>query len=123
MKTQRYRYACTLNLGGSDESGEFEVEVSYEVAWGSPETPTPYLGDPALYDPGSPSIVEAITVEAVDGKTKPWGLGFGFIADAEVITRIEEALEDHEEAMILSATEEIDVRNTHEDRESERATW
>lgn len=60
----RYRYATTLDFG----EDEHEVEVSYTVAWGQPESGRGYMADPYLYDPGSPDEVECLRVELIDGK-------------------------------------------------------
>lgn len=70
---QRYTYGTCISFGDDGEPGycEVDVEVSYEVAWGSPETGR--FGPPEDYDPGSPSIVEDIRVETVDGAKRPWG--------------------------------------------------
>lgn len=66
----RYRYATCLSFGTDGEADycELDVEVSFTVAWGSPETGRGYMADPYLYDPGSPDEVEDIRLEKVDGK-------------------------------------------------------
>ena len=68
--SKRYTYATTLSWGGDEPTAELEVECSYEVAWGTPETGAGYLADPYRYDPGSGDAVECIKIVSVDGK--PW---------------------------------------------------
>lgn len=79
--TRRYNYTTTLNWGGDTPTAEIEVEVSYEVAWGSPESGR--SGPPENYDPGCGDAVEAITLEKVEGKPRPWDMGYGYLPDDE----------------------------------------
>jgi hypothetical protein len=101
----RYRYATCLAWGGDVPTAEVEVEVSYGVAWGSPETGAGYMADPYNYDPGSPDVVEDIRLELVEGKPRPWGMYHGFVAneDDEFEFEVIEKLEDHEAAMLEEA--------------------
>jgi hypothetical protein len=102
---KRYTYFTTLNWGGDEPTGEMEVEVSYEVRWGSP----PILsGPPERCDPGSDDEIEDIRVETIDGKA---------VADAlryddhpkETMDEILDKLElDHAEAMIEAAADKGD---------------
>ena len=62
----RYTYATCLSWGGDTPTAEIDVEVSYTVAWGSPETGR--FGVPEDYDPGSPDVVEDLRVEKIDGR-------------------------------------------------------
>lgn len=62
----RYTYATCLSWGGDTPTAEIEVEVSYSIAWGSPETGR--FGPPEGYDPGSPDVVEDLRVEKIDGR-------------------------------------------------------
>ena len=108
--TRRFRYATTLSWGGDVPTAEVEVEVSYGVAWGSSGTPRPYYGPVELYDEGSPSEVEDIRLEKVEGKPRPWGMYSGYIAneDDEFATDCVEKIEGsdrHLEAMINEASE------------------
>lgn len=113
---RRYAYAASLSWGGDEPTAELEVEVEYSVAWGSPETGRGYMADPEKYDPGSPDIVEDIKVLKIDGRERPWALGFGFISDAEAETMITEKLEAHEEDMIRDAAE-VEAADADEARE------
>lgn len=93
MRT-RYRYATTLDFGAD----EHEVEVSYTVAWGSPETGAGYMADPYKYDPGSPDEVEELRLELVDGEPGP------FDQEAEAMV-LQTLAQDHTEAMLQEARE------------------
>ena len=108
MTDRRYRYACTLSWGGDVPTAEVEVEVSYSMAWGSPETGR--YGPPENYDPGCGDEVEDIRLELVEGKPRPWGMYYGYIAneDAEFETDVREKLDcdEHLSAMILEASEQ-----------------
>ena len=64
---RRYTYATCLGWGGDPPTAEIDVEISYTVAWGSPETGR--FGAPEDYDPGSPDEVEDLCVEKIDGRT------------------------------------------------------
>jgi hypothetical protein len=101
---RRYRYACCLSWGGDEPTAEVEVEVSYSVAWGSPESGC--FGPPENYDPGAPDVVEDIRLEIVEGRPRPWGMGYGLISDNEFEEMVREKLEDHEADMIAKAAEE-----------------
>lgn len=100
---KRYTYETTVQLG-SDESSEFDVKVTFSVAWGSPETGN--FGPPENYDPGSASEVEDIKVVSVQGLTEGWGdrFAFGFQTDAQIAADIIEALDDDD--LLASAREE-----------------
>lgn len=100
---RRYTYACTLSWGGDEPTAEVEVEVSYTVAWGSDPSP-------ATNDPGSPTAVEDITLDLVEGKPRPWGMYYGYIPkeDDEFATVCVEMIEgsnSHLETMISEAAE------------------
>lgn len=68
----RYTYATSLTYSTGDvpEVDEVEVEVSFTVAWGSPETGN--YGPPEHYDPGSPDEVEDLKLMSVDGVGEPF---------------------------------------------------
>lgn len=102
---RRYTYATTLSWGGDEPTAELEVEVSFSVAWGSPGTPTPYLGPVENYDPGSGSVIEDIRVETVESMERPWRLhpGGDDALAAEIIAKLEM---DHEDEMLAEASEE-----------------
>lgn len=105
----RYRYATTLAFGDDGEPGyaEVDVEVSYTVAWGSPETGAGYMADPYKYDPGSPDVVEDVRLELVHGRRRPWNLGDGWVPEASqeemILARFDS--DAHQEAMLQEARE------------------
>lgn len=103
----RYTYATTLSFGTDGEPGysEVEVEVSYEVSFGAPETGR--FGPPEHYDPGSGDEVHSIRLEKVEGKARPWDMGFGFLSDDAFAEMVEERLDaaEHQRAMIAEAIE------------------
>jgi hypothetical protein len=103
--SSRYTYATTIYGVAEDVPfAELEVEVSYTVAWGSPESGR--FGPPEHYDPGSGSVVEDIRVERVEGLERPWRLHPG--GDDALVALILGALDDDGEraAMIQEAAEE-----------------
>lgn len=107
MAERRYTYTTTLNWGGDTPTAEIEVEVSYTVAWGSPETGR--YGPPEHYDPGCGDMVEDIRLEKVEGKTRPWDMGYGYLPDADFAADCIEKIEGdrhHHEAMIAEASEQ-----------------
>jgi len=109
MTEHRYTYATTIYCDAEDVPfAELEVEVSYTLAWGSPESGR--LGPPEDYDPGSPSVVEDIRVERVEGHERPWRLHPG--GDDALAALILSALDDDGEraAMIQEAAEDDAAR-------------
>lgn len=119
---RRYTYACTLSWGGDEPTAEVEVEVSYSVAWGSPASG--HFGPPEHYDPGAGDVVEDVRLETVEGKPRPWGMYYGYIAneDDEFATDCIEKIEGsdrHLEAMINEAAES--EASAHEDYLERRA--
>lgn len=106
--TRRYTYATTLSWGDGMATAEVEVEVSYTVVWGSPETPPAYSHGGL---PADPTLVEDIRLELVEGKPRPWGMYDGYIANEDdefAVVCIEkiEGSEYHLEAMINEAGDE-----------------
>ncbi len=102
-----YTYGASLSWGGDEPTAEMEVEVSYEVAWGSPESGR--NGPPEDYDPGCGSIVEAIRVETIDGLPVAEALkrGGGEYVQGETVREIIAKLEmDHEADMLQEAAED-----------------
>ena len=99
--SRRYTYATTLSWGGDTPTAEIEVEVSYSVAWGSPETGR--WGQPENYDPGSPDLIEDIKLELAEGKPRPWDMGYGYLPDDEFEQDCIEKLETHEDDMLAEA--------------------
>jgi len=96
----RYRYATTLSFGSDGEPNysEVEVEVSFTVAWGSPETGAGYMADPYKYDPGSPDEVEDLRLEQVDGRHPNEATD----QEAEALI-LQEIAQNHTEAMLQEA--------------------
>lgn len=100
-----YRYACTLSWGGDEPTAELEIECSFLVAWGSPESG--WSGPPEDYDPGCGDAVECIKILTVDGKPWPVDISYGFQTDAQSHEMLVEKLEsDHEGEMIQAAIED-----------------
>lgn len=113
---RRYTYETTLSWGGDTPTAEVEVEVSYTLSPGSPETGR--WGPPENYDPGSAAVVEDIRLEKVGGKPRPWRPGL--VTDDEFATDCIEKIEGsdaHLEAMINEASEiEAGERDAAEER-------
>ena len=113
--TARFTYATTLaySTGDVPEADEVEVEVSFTVAWGSPETGN--YGPPEGYDPGAPDEVEDLKLLSVDGVGGP----FDQHDEAAILQAI---AQNHTEAMLEEANDreaywEDDARERqHEDR-------
>lgn len=103
---RRYTYAASLSWGGDEPTAELEVEVSFEVAWGSPETGR--FGRPEDYDPGCASVVECITVDKINDLPTAEYLkrGSGEYMPGETVRQIIDKLEmDHEQDMLVEAAE------------------
>jgi hypothetical protein len=98
----RYHYTTSVSFGGDEPAAEFEVTLSYTVAWGSPETGR--FGPPEDYDPGSGDLVEDIRVEKIDGKARPWWWIYGTDDEraATIIDHIGDKLDDE---LIANAVE------------------
>jgi hypothetical protein len=107
MMAERRYYSYTTNLswGGDTPTAEIDdIEVSYTVAWGSPEVGR--FGPPEGYDPGSGDMVEDIRIEMIDGKLPNDYVTYEYVA-GETFRKILAALEmDHEETMLEVAAEE-----------------
>lgn len=103
----RYRYATTLAFTDeTDNPAEIDVEVSFTVAWGSPETGRGYMADPYLYDPGSPDEVEDLRLELIDGKPAPW-VDFGTWADDQTVEAaiLQQIAQNHTDNMLQEAAD------------------
>lgn len=95
----RYTYAASVTLG-DDFDTEAEIEVTYSVAWGSPETGRGYMADPYRYDPGAPDVVECVQLVAINGEpVNVYPPEFAAQALAEIET-------NHTEAMLEEARHE-----------------
>lgn len=110
MSSRRYTYATTLaySTGDVPEADEVEVEVSFTVAWGSPETGN--YGPPEDYDPGAADEVEDLKLLSVDGVGGP----FDQHDEAAILQTI---AMNQTEAMLLHASE---VEAYYEDAAGER---
>lgn len=106
--SRRYTYEATVQFGGLKEDREFDVKVSFSVAWGSPECGR--FGPPEDYDCGSPDEVEDIRVETIEGKADGWGLAFagGYMTDAQFAADVIECLDPDE--LIRVALEDEEAR-------------
>lgn len=95
--TARYTYATTLaySTGDIPETDEVEVEVSYTVTWGSPETPPAYSHGGL---PADPDEVNDITLLSVDGVGGP----FDQHDEAAIL---QEIAQNHVAAMLEEATD------------------
>lgn len=69
MSGTRYTYATTLaySTGDVPEVDEVEVEVSYTVTWGAPETPPAYDHGGLPADPDEINDLTLITIDGVGG--------------------------------------------------------
>lgn len=108
----RHTYTTTLSWGGDTPTAEVEVTVSYAVIWGRPETPPAYAHGGL---PAEPTEIDDIRLELVEGKPRPWGMYYGYIAneDDEFATDCIEKIESSDwrlEAMILEAAEREESR-------------
>lgn len=103
---RRYTYFTTLNWGGDTPTAEIEVEVSYLVAPGCPEQGPSYASGG---EPASDPEIDDIRLEKVEGKLRPWGMGYGYISDDEFATDCVEKIEGSEAIladMLTSAFEQ-----------------
>lgn len=108
---RRYTYAASLSWGGDEPTAELEVEVSFSVAWGQPESGR--FGRPEDYDPGAASVVEDIRVEKINDLPTDEYLkrGGGEYMPGETVRQIIDKLEmDHEQDMLVEAAEDDAAR-------------
>ncbi len=100
----RYRYATTISFGTDGEQGytEIDVEVSYGVAWGRPET-APAYSHGGL--PADPDEITDLCLEKVNGKPRPWDMGYGFLSDDAFADMVTDKLEANFDDMIREAHE------------------
>ena len=110
-----YRFSTCLSFGTDGEADyrEIDVTISYNVAWGSPESGR-FSGPPENYDPGSASEIEDIAVVELDGRT-PDG------SDKHAIDAILDdfASGKFDEDLLAAAADSEDARrpDDHRDRE------
>jgi hypothetical protein len=119
---RRYTYAASLSWGGDEPTAELEVEVSFSVAWGSPESGR--FGPPEDYDPGCGSVVEDIRVEKINGR--PYAdfhrdEGRPGSAMSAIIDKLEM---DHEQDMLAEAAEDDAARrDSYLEAEADERRW
>lgn len=104
--SKRFTHYTTVSLG-NDEGSEFEVKLTFTVAWGAPSSG--HFGRPEDYDPGCDSQIEEIKVAEIDGLTSGWGKAFalGFETDEQIADAVIEALTDSDfDRMLVEASEE-----------------
>ena len=100
----RYHYTASLSWGGDTPTAELEVEVSYAVAWGSPERRN--FGLPDTYDLGSPSEVEDIRVEKINDLDGAIYIETDHMAGETIDAIIDKLDMDHEKRMLEWAIEQ-----------------
>lgn len=107
--TRRFTYQTTLAFSTGDvpEADEVEIEVSFTVAWGSPETPPTYSHGGL---PADPDEVNDITLLSVDGVGGP----FDQHDEAAILQTL---AMNHTEAMLNEASE---IEGDREDEARER---
>ena len=106
MRKRRYTYTTCLTWGGDEPTAEVEVEVSYTVLWGAPEQGPSYASGG---QPADPDEIDDIRLEKVEGKPRPWNMGYGFITDDDFATDCIEKIEGderHLEAMLIKAADD-----------------
>jgi hypothetical protein len=93
--TSRYTYATTLaySTGEVPEVDEVEVEVSFTVTWGRPETPPAYDHGGL---PADPDEINNLTLLSIDGVGGP----FDQHSEAAIL---QEIAQNHTEAMLAEA--------------------
>lgn len=99
---RRYTYATTLSWGGDIPTAEVEVEVSYVVRWGAPEQGPSYASGG---QPADPDELDDIRLEKVEGKPRPWGMGYGYITDDDFATDCVEKIEGSDRLLADMMTE------------------
>lgn len=100
----RYTYSTTLSFGtdGEPSYSEIDVQVSYRVVWGAPETPPAYSHGGL---PADPDEVDDVRLDLVEGKPRPWDMGFGFITDDEFAYQVEDRFGDMWPELIAEAAQ------------------
>jgi hypothetical protein len=105
---RRYHYTASFSVGGDTPTWEGEVEFSYTVNWGRPETPPAYSHGGL---PADPDEIDEIRVVSIDGKPKGWSF---FEPDARVAEDMIERLTDDDYARMLEEASEADLAD-HDD--------
>jgi hypothetical protein len=111
--SRRYTYATTLSWGGDVTTAEVEVEVSYAVTWGAPARGPSYASGG---QPADPDEIDDIRLEKVEGKPRPWGMGYGFISDDDFADECVQMIEGSERLMadLLTHAAEEAAADYHE---------
>lgn len=112
---RRYTYSTGVSFGGDTPTAEFDIQVSFLVAWGRPETPPTYSHGGL---PADPDEIDDIRLELVDGKPRPWNVSFGMVSDDEFADGIAEKLlaEQYDEMLIEARECEAGDRADAEER-------
>lgn len=100
---RRYHYTASFSIGGDIPTWEGEVEFSYTVTWGAPETPPAYSHGGL---PADPDEIDDIRVEKVDGLTSGWAY---FQSDASFAEDMIERLTDDDYSAMLTEAYEADL--------------
>lgn len=100
--SRRYTYATSLSWGGDEPTAEMEVEVSFGVDWGRPETPPAYSHGGL---PADPTEVIDITVETIDGRPVAEATALEYMPGATVEAITDKLEADHLDQMIEAALE------------------
>ena len=98
---RRYTYAACLTWGGDIQTGEAEVECSYTVTFGRPETGPSYASGG---EPADPDEVDDVQILTVDGKPWPVDMSYGYrtqAQDHEML--VDKLLSDHYDEMVDAA--------------------
>lgn len=114
--SKRYTYTTTLNWGGDTPTAEIEVTVSYSVSPGSPAQGPSYDSGG---QPGESPMIEDITLDLVEGKPRPWDMGYGYITDDDFAADCVEKIEGSDRNLedMLNEASEIEESCADEARE------
>lgn len=116
----RYTYETGISFGGDTPTAEFEVEVSFKMVWGRPETPPSYSHGGL---PADPDELDNVRVEKVDGKPRPWdlcGVSDDDLQDA-ILAQIDEA-DLHTAALEEEAARSLDCDYERDRRRDDELT-
>jgi hypothetical protein len=115
--SRRFTYTTTLNWGGDTPTAEIEVTVSYLVSWGAPEQGPSYASGG---QPADPDEIDDVRLDLVEGKPRPWGMGFGYVTDDEFATDCVEKIEGNAHHLEAMLNEAADWARADEDDAAER---
>ena len=105
----RYTYVTCVSFGGDTPTAEFEVEVSFVMHWGRPETPPSYAHGGL---PADPDEIDDVRLEKVDGQPRPWDRFDGRMSDDDlqdlILAEIDEA-DLHTAALEQEAEHSLDI--------------